>query len=182
MGEARPSLPVKLICGVLAGRGEWLDAACPLLERELGPIDLSSETWPFDFTDYYEKEMGPGLLRRFYSFRELMNPEHLVDVKHATNRLEKVLSGKLSGGPPRPVNLDPGYVCGSKLVLASTKDYSHRIYLRAGIFAEVTLRWRSGKFEPLEWTYPDYRTERYLECFSRVRGIYMEQLREKGLA
>jgi len=176
MGEAKQAGLVNLICGLLAGREEWLDEAREQLERALGPTDLESATWPFDFTDYYQREMGDGLLRRFYSFRELIDPQNIVEVKHATNRLERTIGEETPDSPPRPVNLDPGYLDPGKLVLATTKDYAHRVYLRAGIYAEATLRWRNGTFEPWEWTYPDYRTEHYIRFFSRVRGLYVEKL------
>ncbi len=179
MGEAERPAPVKLICAALAGREQWFECACELMERAFGPVDLASDVWPFDSTDYYEKQMGPRLLRRIYSFRELVEPGNIVEIKHATNRLERQLSGALPDSPARPVNLDPGYVSPSKLVLATTKDYTHRIYLRAGIYAEVTLRWRGGGFEPWEWTYPDYGSERYRVFLARVRAIYMDQRGEQ---
>ncbi len=181
MGQAKAAKPVKVICAVLAGREEWLERTADLLEQALGATDLTSGTWPFDSTDYYEGEMGPGLLRRIYSFRELAGPENIVEIKHTTNRLERQLAAQVSCGPQRPVNLDPGYVSESKLVLATTKDYSHRIYVRAGIYAEATLRWRGGAFEPWEWTYPDYCSERYREFFARVRALYVDQCRELAL-
>ena len=182
MGEARHAVPVKLICAALAGRDEWLDRARELLEREFGLIDLTSDTWPFDFSSYYEKEMGPGLVRRIYSFRELVEPENIVEAKHSTNRMERQLGAELPDAPERPANLDVGYVSLSKVVLATTKDYAHRVYLHSGIYAEVTLRWRNGGFEPWEWTYPDYRTEGYREFFAKVRVVCVDQHRQKGLS
>ena len=176
MGEALRPLPVNLICAMLSGRTEWLDAARERLEKVLGRTDLESDTWPFGFTDYYEREMGPGLLRRIYSFRELVAPDNLVAVKHTTNRLEKELAAELAEAPTRPVNLDPGYVASGKLVLATTKDQAHRLYLGGGIYAECTLLWRDGGFEPWEWTYPDYRTEEYRAFFVRVRELYRDKL------
>lgn len=176
MGMANKPRPVKLICGLLAQRGEWLDEAVHRLEKSLGPVDLESDTWPFDFTDYYEEEMGGDLLRRFCSFKELIDPANLVIIKHTTNRMEQALSRDLKNIPERPVNLDPGYVNTGKLVLATTKDYSHRVYLRGGMYAEVTLRWKDDEFKPWEWTYPDYRTGEYREFFARVRAAYMDEL------
>ena len=181
MGQARSPQPVKPFCGVLAGRSEWLDRAGEALKREMGAVELVSDTWPFDTTDYYEDEMGPGLLRRFYSFRDLMDPENLVGAKLATNRIEERLAKELGVAPKRPVNLDPGYVSLDKLVLATTKDYAHRLYLRSGIYAEVTLRWRGGRWEPWEWTYPDYRKPEYHEFFVRVRNACAEQRRQMGM-
>ncbi|MFO8008921.1 MAG: DUF4416 family protein [Candidatus Brocadiia bacterium] len=176
MGETRKPRAVNLICAVLAGRPEWLKVARDRLERSFGPIDLASDTWPFDQTDYYAAEMGEGLLRQVFSFAELVAADNLVAVKHTTNRLEKELARSLEAEPERPVNLDPGYIGLSKLVLATTKDYTHRIYLGGGIYAEVTLRWRDGAFEPYEWTYPDYRQERQREFLTRVRRAYREKL------
>ena len=176
MGEAVQPGPVNLICAVLAGRREWLERARDRLEKALGPVDLESEVWPFDFTDYYEQQMGAGLLRVIYSFRELIAPDNLIAIKHMTNRLEKELARELRDAPPRPVNLDPGYVTLGKLVLGTTKDYAHRVCLGGGIYAESTLRWRDGRFEPWEWTYPDYRTEHCRDFLARVRAFYKEKL------
>lgn len=176
MGEVVRPRRVNLICAALAGRREWLDRAKEVLEKALGPVDMGSEVWPFEFTDYYEREMGTGLLRIIYSFRELAEADNLATVKHTTNRLEKELAGALAGGPQRPVNLDPGYVTLGKLVLATTKDYAHRVYLGGGIYGESTLRWRDGRFEAWPWTYPDYRTERYCDFFAQVRALYKAKL------
>jgi len=178
MGQAVPAERVKLICGVLAAREEWLDASKCRLEGEFGPIDALSDTWPFDFTDYYEEEMGGPLLRRFYTVSELVAADALASIKLTTNRLEQELRRGLADAPLRPVNLDPGYVSRAKLVLATTKDYAHRVYLRDGIYAESTLRWRKGRFVPWDWTYPDYRTEPYAEFFARVRRSYEKTLCE----
>ncbi len=176
MGEALRPQPVNLICALLSGRAEWLEAAKDRLEKVLGRVDLESDTWPFGFTHYYEPEMGAGLLRRICSFRELIAPDNLVAVKHTTNRLEQELAAELPDAPRRPVNLDPGYVALGKLVLATTKDQAHRLYLGGGIYAECTLRWHNGAFEPWEWTYPDYRTEEYRAFFARVRELYRDKL------
>jgi len=181
MAQAKKAKPVKLICAVLAGREEWLKRAAEALEGEFGPIDLTSETWPFTCTDYYDAQMGSGLQRQIHGFRELIDPGSIAAVKLATNWLERRIAQELAGGPERPVNLDPGYVGEGKLVLATTKDYGHRVYVGDGIYAEVTLRWRRGAFEPWEWTYPDYRSAGYREFFARVRSLYREQCRELGL-
>ena len=180
MGEVSRPKPVNLICAVLAARSDWLAEAKDRLEKLFGPVDLASAAWPFDHTDYYEPEMGPALLRQLFGFRELMMPDDLRTAKLSTNRLERELSRDLKGAPARPANLDPGYVCLDKLVLATTKNHAHRVYLGGGIYAECTLRWRDGAFAPWEWTYPDYATEAYREFFAQVRGLYREKL--KGAA
>lgn len=178
MGIAEEPEAVNLICAVLAAREPWLAAARERLERTFGPIDLESDVWPFDFTEYYAEEMGHPLLRRIYSFQDLVRPENLVAAKHTNNRLEKELARELDGAPARPVNLDPGYVSLGKLVLATTKDHAHRLYLGSGIYGEVTLNWHGGDFEPHDWTYPDYRTEHYREFFRQVRRLYHDKLED----
>lgn len=175
MGEARPPKPVKLLMGMLAQRPEWFLAAERLLVADFGPIDLASDLIPFTSTDYYTPEMGPDLLRKFITHERLIAPEAIAQIKLRTNELERQLAAELNAHVPRPVNLDPGYLDGSKLVLATTKDYAHRIYLRDGIYAEVTLTFKKGGFAPTPWTYQDYRTEPYLAFFARARARYLEQ-------
>lgn len=127
----------------------------------------------FDYTDYYNEEFGSPLKRQFISFKKLINPDELAGIKVATNRLEK----KLSHNSSRIINIDPGYLDMAKLVLATTKDYKHRIYLSKGIYAEVTLRYENKTFQPWEWSYPDYRTAQYLAIFNQIRQIYSSQIR-----
>lgn len=143
-----------LICGLIANSEEMLKKGITVLEKNFGNIHKRSEIIAFDFTDYYEKEMGKALIRQWVSFINPVKEDEIKNFKLKTTKLEKRLAKK---DGRRNVNLDPGYVSLSKLVLVSTKDYSHRIYLGDGIFAEITLIYREGRFEPLEWTYPDYR-------------------------
>ncbi len=177
MGDIRPPKPMKLLVGMLAGRAEWFDAAERLLADTFGPSDLASPLIPFTFTDYYEPEMGPGLLRKFVTHERLVNPGDLADIKVRTNELEGQLARELGAPVPRPVNLDPGLLDGSKLLLATTKDYVHRIYIGKGIYAEITLTYKKGGFAPTPWTYRDYATEPYLAFFARARARYLEQLK-----
>jgi len=167
--------PVKLFVAMLASRPEGFDRAEQLLADRYGPVDHRSDPLPFDFTRYYQREMGPSLLRRFVSFRDLALPGHLAAIKCATNEMEQVLARALHAAVPRPVNLDPGYLDAAKVVLASAKDYTHRLYLADGIYAEVTLHYREGRWQPWPWTYPDYRTEAYHAFFATVRETYLTQ-------
>jgi len=177
MGTPKKQPPVKLIVGMLSSFQEALEQARTMLEARFGEIDLVSELMPFQFTSYYAEDMGTTILRQFHSFRQLIDPGSLADAKHATNELEAVLASTGRWPVRRPVNLDPGYITLSKLVLATTKDYSHRLYIGKGIYAECTLRYFNGDFRPWEWTYPDYRTEPYLRFFRKVRELYIEQMR-----
>jgi hypothetical protein len=156
------------------------EEATSVLQERFGPVDLKSHIIPFDFTDYYREEMGEGLKRIFISFRQLILPEEIVEIKLHTNRIEEKFL--YPGTRNRMINLDPGYIAAGKLVLATTKDHAHRVYLGKGIFAEATLRFFKGSFRPWEWTYPDYRTDEYIRIFNRIRRIYMQQIRELGVS
>lgn len=169
MGTITEPGPVKLFVGMLASRPQWFDEAEGLLVKRYGPVDVTSKVMPFAYTDYYREEMGAEVKRKFVSFERLIRPDDIIDIKHATNAIEEDFARAAKGGPGRPVNLDPGYLELSKVVLATTKDYSHRIYLGRGIYAEVTLRYQHGRYEPWEWTYPDYRTPEYGRFFLEVR-------------
>lgn len=169
-------LPAKLIVGMLSGRRDLLAEAGDRLSQDYGHIDLSSDVWEFDFTDYYRRQMGSGLLRQFISFDRLIPPEAIAAIKRTTCAIEAALADRAAGGPARPVNLDPGYVTESKLVLASTKDFAHRIYLGGGIFAEVTLTYSHGRWRPGPHTFPDYASGRYDEFLSAARSRLRQQL------
>lgn len=175
MGVIRSHEPVKLIIGFIFKEEKVLNKAEAILERRNGRIDFQSQNLPFDYTDYYNKEMGQGLKRKFISFKKLILPSSLPEIKIISNAIEK----KLSPAKARLINIDPGYLNLSKLILASTKDYSHRIYLNKGIFAEITLFYQNKTFQPWSWTYPDYKTGEYARIFNHIREIYAEQIKLK---
>lgn len=176
MAEAIKPSPVKLVIGAITSSEGILIEAKVGLEKKFGPLDFQSPLMPFNYTEYYEKEMGPNLLRQFLSFQRLISPRKLVAIKLYTNRLERGLS-RARNSPSRTINLDPGYISVPKLVLATCKDYAHRIYLDKGVFAEVTLHFQQGTFRPRPWTFPDYRSKGYIQSFNAIRGIYLRQLR-----
>ena len=125
--------------------------------------------------------MGPDLLRQFVSFEPLIDPGRLAEIKRETNELERRIADDAAALEiERPVNIDPGYVTPDKLVLATTKDRAHRIYLSSGIYAEVTLVYARGAWQPLEWTYPDYRKPEYHAYFEQLRRRMLEQRRAAG--
>ncbi|MHB9154764.1 MAG: DUF4416 family protein [Endomicrobiales bacterium] len=175
MGTIRPPEPVKYFCGILMVSETLLPPVVALLEEELGPADSRSETIAFDFTDYYEKEMGPRLARTWISFERPAGPDELPRIKQLTNRIEE----ETALGGRRRVNLDPGYLTLAKLVLASSKDFSHRLYLSQGIYGEVTLIYKHEKFEALPWTYPDYRSPAGERFFKGIRDRYHRQLKNR---
>lgn len=168
MGRIRKPHKVKLVIGILSNNMGAMGRASAALKRMYGPVDLESPLMDFDHTRYYACEMGEGLKRKFMSFARPVDPARIGRVKISTNRLETMLSE----GGRRTVNIDPGYLDCAKLVLLSTKDHAHRIYLGAGIFAEVTLFYRDGGFHAWPWTYPDYRTAPYRAVFKAIRDLY----------
>jgi hypothetical protein len=172
MGKIKKPDKAKLIIGILTSDKELLKKTEAILEKAFGRIDHKSGLLEFDLTDYYEKEMGRGLLRCWLSFERLIEPLSLSGIKVKTNRIEE----RSSMGCRRRINLDPGYIESAKLVLASTKNFSHRIYLDKGIYAEVTLIYEDKKFCGLKWTYPDYKTETALRFLEEARKIYMHNL------
>jgi Domain of unknown function (DUF4416) len=168
--------PVKLITGLILAQEAPVVAVRRQLEAVYGPIDLETALLPFAATRFYEREMGPALQRLFWSFAALITPDTLAGIKRETNAVERAFAVNAGPGWRRRVNLDPGYVDLAKLVLATTKDRQHRLYLGQGIYAEVTLRFTGGRFVPWEWTYPDYQTPEYLAFFDTVRRRYRQQL------
>ena len=175
MPAAKPKVkPVKLICAALFSPVSDFDRAIEDLENLFGKIDHKSPEYDFTFTDYYNDEMGENLKKQFLSFDKPIMPNQLADIKISTNKIEADYSIK----GKRTVNLDPGYLEESKLILASTKNFSHRIYLKDGIWAELTLSYASGKFVTHPWTYPDYQTELAFDFLDKARKIYISQLRE----
>ena len=179
MGEEKTPSRVKLFFGLLFSDAEVLARAETRIINDYGEVDLSSPVEAFNKTSYYEKEMGPGLKRKFIAISNLMKREELPSVKLQTNRLEQLFAGP---DGKRRINIDPGYLTLSKVVLATTKDYDHRLYLGKKIFGEVTLHYKSSEkgYLPWEWTYPDYREDMSLAFFNQLREIYHKQMREKS--
>jgi len=175
MATARTARPVKLFVGLLGSDPDLLRRARQHLVRRFGPTDHESPQWPFTHTAYYADEMGPDLLRWFLSLERLVRPHALAEIKSDTNQLEQSIAEEALAVTPRPVNLDPGYLDLGKVVLATTKDRSHRIYLGLGIYAEVTLHYADGAWRAWPWTYPDYQSDEYRGFFAEVRTRYREQ-------
>jgi hypothetical protein len=182
MAEPRSPAPVLFVVAVFSRHAEVLTWARERLEERYGPVGLASLVYRFDQTAYYEPDMGPDLGKQLLAFRDLVDPEALAEIKCHSNALEQALAESGAYPEARPVNIDPGYLGLGKFLLATTKDQAHRVYLRGGIFAEVTLHYRAGAFEPWPWTYADYRQPSVLDFLGRARAYYRERLREMGEA
>lgn len=169
MGDIQPPQPAILICGLLAASDDALAGVSDALSGALGTIDLVSPTFSFGDTSYYRAELGTSIRRQFISFAGLYPTDTLAATKRRTNALELHISRTLYHDGDRRVNIDPGYIHLGALVLATTKPRAHRISIGGGIFAEVTLMYESGGWQPLPWTYPDYAGPAYHTFFSQVR-------------
>jgi len=174
MGKAKEPKPAKLFTSLIASEDTVFNRSLEDLRLVFGEIDFISERFPFDFTDYYTEEMGSPLFRHFITFERLISIPLLPEIKQTTNRLEEKHSAP---NGKRRVNIDPGYLSLVHAILATTKGYTHRPYLRDGIYADLTLVYQNKTFQPLEWTYPDYRQDQIILLFNRFRKKYMEDLK-----
>ena len=165
--------PAKLVIGLIMKDRELFEPLGVELSAGFGSVDMVSSWMPFDYTSYYEAEMGTPLFRRLLTYKKLINQDELPEIKLATNRLEQSVaqSGR------RRVNIDPGYLLYERFVLASGKNFSHRIYIGSGIYADLTLIYQRGGFEKLPWTYPDYADQPMLEFLTRIRRKYAVDLK-----
>lgn len=175
MGIVRPPADVKLITAITFKDTILLLDVKKQLQRLFGPIDMESEIYDFIHTEYYAAEMGEGLKKQFMAFKILIQPDKIATIKLSTNHLEQ----KSATAGKRKVNIDPGYVSSAKLVLATTKNYDHRIYLNEGIYGDIQLKVRDKHYLPNEWTYPDYRAARSIKFFDKVRKQYLRQLKKR---
>ena len=166
---AEPKIPfdVKLFIAITYADDQLYEQVNGILQSSFGPVDCLSAIFPFDYTQYYTEEMGQGLVKRLLSFERLIPPDGLPDIKLQTNHIEDqfAVNGK------RRVNLDPGYLSAANVVMATAKNFDHRIYLGKGIFGDVQLRYRGNKFHFSPWTYPDYKDKYIIDFLARTRKI-----------
>ena len=175
MGEIKAHPPVLLFAAITFTARVDLKEVFAHLENQFGTVEKQSPLFDFDaFTDYYQAEMGAGLEKVLITFEPLIEPETLPAIKRTTNRIEQIISG----GTKRIVNIDPGYLSISKVVLATTKDYAHRLYLGQGIFGDLHLIFQNKSFQIQPWTYPDYRQPMIIEFFNQARKLYRKKLEQ----
>ncbi len=174
MSIPKKPLPAKLLLGFFMQEKVIFNEILTIIKEKLGSIDIISPWFDFDYTDYYEKEMGDNLFRRIIVFKDLIEQEELAKIKNITNLIEK--SYEHDGN--RKINIDPGYMLPSRFILATGKDFSHRIYIGENIYADLTLIFKNGDFHTLEWTYPDYAARDMRDFLLKVRGKYLRDLAE----
>ncbi len=174
MGSVTIPPKVKPVFGLLYREVSLYQEVLEKIKSNFSPVDFQSDEFPFVETDYYSQEMGEGLTRRYISTEKLIDATELIHYKHISNLWEEqyMVDGR------RRINIDPGYITSSNLILASTKNFSHRLYLGRGIFGEVTMRYENKDFTRLPWTYPDYYTHR--DVLLHIRNIYRRQLKSEN--
>jgi hypothetical protein len=174
MGQVQIAQKAILFAGLLYNDTVALQNVCERLQNSYGKISLYSRSFRFTETDYYAEEMGRDLTRIWVGFDTLIYRERIVGIKHQCNELEESFTRQRK----RNVNIDPGYLTLGKVVLATTKDNQHRLYLDDGIYGEVTLRYRNRSYDPWEWTFKDYRRDEAVQFFIQLRSLYRGQLRD----
>jgi hypothetical protein len=174
MSRPQSPKPAKLVIGFFLKEKRFGETVIKRLVEEFGPIDLASSWIPFDFTTYYYDEMGIPLFRRLLSFKQLIQQHDLAQIKLTTNLIEH----QYSSDGKRSVNIDPGYLLHERFVLATGKNYSHRIFIGKGIYADLTLIYTHGRFEPLPWTYPDYASKNIITFLEKVRKKYHVDIKQ----
>ncbi len=174
MSTPQLPLPVKLVISLFMRDKGLIRPAAEALTDRFGGLDLVGPWFPFDFTKYYQVEMGSPLYRRMVAFEKLIPSEHLAQIKVETIKLEQCY---LNTDGKRKINIDPGYITQERFVLATAKNFAHRIYLDQGIYADLTLIYTKGSFKPLPWTYPDYQEEKMHDYLERVRNKYLVTLK-----
>jgi uncharacterized protein DUF4416 len=180
MALAAPHRPVLLILAVFSRHPEAIEWARATAEDAWGAVALQSELFDHRETSYYEATMGTDLKKTFFAFESLVDPADLIECKETSNQWEADYQRLGRHPEPRPLNLDPGYLTEAKLILATTKDRDHRIYLGRGIYAENTLFFHHGVWQPRPWTYPDYQRADYHQFFGRCREFLRQKYAERG--
>jgi hypothetical protein len=174
MGTAEKPTQSILFIAFMFRQAVSIDGILAILQEKYGTLERCFGPVPFSFTDYYKSEMGDGLQKMYLTFSRSIERDDLAAIKVFTNGIED----RYSSQGRRTINLDPGYITRDKLVLASTKDFYHRIYLSRGIFAEVTLHYRKGMFRFFSWTYPDYKDAGFLAFMEKARARLVKKLRD----
>ncbi len=174
MSELKAPLPVKFICSIISHDADLFDEVMSRLSCKLDIIEKMSDIFLFDHTKYYYKEMGNPLWRRLIKFKNLVDAADIVNFKLVTNQIEN----EFTQNGNRRINIDPGILSAERLVLATGKNFTHRIYLGKGVFADLTLLFQKGGFRPLEWSFPDYSSPPILPLLNDWRNDYMKQLKE----
>jgi len=174
MAQCNNPVPVKYFIAILYHEENAFLSAIQMIKSVFGEIDFEGEDHLFDVTDYYEPEMGKPLYRRIVSLEDLNSPQEIVSIKLKCNEIENVSTVNSK----RIINCDAGYLDHNKILLASAKDAGQKVYLDKGIYADLAARYKSGSYQPFEWSFPDFKDGRYDKEFLHIRRMYMLQIKE----
>ncbi len=169
MAKPKPPQAAVQIVAIFSRYESVLDWAMQKISDQWGEFGLVSPRFDHNETNYYEAEMGTGLRKQFLVLASRYDPAWLPQSKLQSNAWEEELAASQSTVETRPLNIDPGYLTLTKLVLASAKDRAHRIYLRDGIYAEECLYYLDQRWNSRPWTYPDYQREDFQRFFTAAR-------------
>ncbi|NQT57654.1 MAG: DUF4416 family protein [Bacteroidetes bacterium] len=175
MGKTKEYIPEKLIIGILAIEIQLPEPLIHRVVNDFGPIERIDGPYPFDYTQYYNDEMGENIQKYFLTFNQLVAPDRLAEIKELTNQIEE----EWSSGNKRSINLDPGILSETRFILATTKNRGHRVPLKNGMYAEVTLIYMHKEFQPLPWTYADFCDPIYRNLLKEIRKSYLQQIKQK---
>jgi hypothetical protein len=174
LGTATTPCKVQLFIALLFAAEAPVDEILRLLDRSYGNRERIHGPVAFSWTEYYREEMGSPLQKMYFSYAVPIDRDELPAIKLRTNAIERQFADATGN---RMVNIDPGYVARDKVVLATTKDFYHRLHLGRGIYGEVTLHYRKGRFRYFSWTYPDYRDPEVMRFLERIRAPLVRELR-----
>ncbi len=174
----REAPKARLFFGTFVNDLGWFSWIEEQLTTHFGPLDkkLESPTYPFPQTHTYSKTMGEPLFRKFFFLKSHFPQDGLAPIKIESISIEEEAKSSPEATVDRPINIDPGLLNDCRIILASTKDYSHRIYRNSGIYEEITLQFAKGKYQALPWTYPDFKAPTYHEYFAGIRKAHIEHL------
>ena len=175
MRELREPVRAIFFCGLLFSDTSVLKQALDRLENRFGPLEVKSRVWEFDHTSYYEPEMGRGLKRMFVTFKKRIAQESLAEIKLACREIEKAFTDREQH---RRINIDPGLLTPERIVLSTCKNFTHRIYIGKGVFAEITLIATRKGFKPLEWTFPDYASPEIIVFWNNIRKKFIQEINQ----
>jgi len=175
MGITKEYIPEKLIIGILTVEKKLPDPLIQRVVKNFGSIERIDGPYPFTYTQYYNEEMGEDIQKFFLTFEKLVSPDCLAEIKEFTNLVED----EWSSGNKRSINLDPGILSETRFILATTKDRGHRVPLKNGMYAEVTLIYMHKEFQPLPWTYADFCDPKYRILLKEIRKSYLQQIKQK---
>lgn len=177
MSRPQSPKPAKLVIGLLLSDKQLFKQVAEDLQKKYGTLDMVSSWMDFEYTDYYSREMGKPLYRRMLVFVQLVEQMALAEIKLHTNTIER----KYAAADQRRVNIDPGYLLYERFVLATGKNYSHRIYIGEGIYADLTLIFQKGAYQSLPWTYPDYQDAGMRAFLIQVRQKYSADIKQEQI-